>query len=83
MSKPQDGTVERLKRDDVLALVGPLDDGTIAGIIATRTTCADIEQALRLLGCGNDDELEREFTPAAEAVHDMLAADPAFAAPER
>lgn len=72
-----------LKHDDVVALVGALEDSVIASILATRATYDDIEQALLLLGCDHGAAAKHLLTPAAEAVHDILAEEPSFATPDR
>jgi len=82
MSKPAETANRGLTHDEVVRLVGELDEGTIASIIATGATYADIEQALSLLGADGGVEAKQRLTPPAEAVHDILAQDPAFVAPD-
>jgi hypothetical protein len=43
-------SASKLTRDDVISLVGELDDGTLADILEADATHADVEQALMLLG---------------------------------
>lgn len=71
---------QHLERKDVAHLVGDLDDATIAAILATGATYAEIEQALKWIGGGREEpRLNAEgLTPTAEMVCDILLSDPAF-----
>ena len=81
MSTP--GSTDRLTHDEVVSLVGALDDSTIASIVSTGATYADIEQALEALGCEVAYDERQSLSPAAEAVHDILSSDPAFSPTDR
>jgi hypothetical protein len=71
-------------RDEVVRLVGDVDDAVVAAIVATGATYIEIEEAVNWLS--GDPEglarLGRSLSPAAQAVCDILAADPMFAADE-
>lgn len=71
---------QHLERKDVAHLVGDLEDGTIAAILATGATYVEIEQALKWIGGGREEpRLNAEgLTPTAEMVCDILLSDPAF-----
>lgn len=70
-----------LNREDVLRLVGDIDDATIAEILSTGATYAEIEQALKWVGAAAETPgLDSEgLTPTAELICDILLSDPAFA----
>jgi len=61
-------------------LAGDLNEGTIAAVLSTGETYAEIEQALKWIGCGREEwRLDSEgLTPRIEEVCDILLADPAF-----
>ena len=64
-----------LARADVVALAGDLPDETVAAIIATGASVADLEAALQFLA-GADDAMGEEriaLTGARAAVYDILA----------
>ncbi|HVY98819.1 MAG TPA: hypothetical protein VHA35_04920 [Dongiaceae bacterium] len=71
---------QHLERKDVIQLVGDLEDSSIAAILATGATYAEIEQALKWVGGGREEpHVDSEgLTPTAEAVYDVLLADPAY-----
>jgi hypothetical protein len=71
---------QHLEARDVAHLVGDLEDATIAAILATGATYAEIEQALKWLGGGREEpRLNSEgLNPTAEIVYDILLADPAY-----
>ena len=71
-----------LKADDVITLVGDLNASTVAAIIATGATAADLEIAYACV-MGNDRQ-EGELGPLAgnaALIYDILQADPAYAPP--
>jgi hypothetical protein len=72
--------MQHLERKDVAHLVGDLDDGTIAAVLATGATYAEIEQALKWIGGGREEpRLNSEgLTPIAEMVCEILLSDPAY-----
>lgn len=82
MTASNEPRAQHLERKDIAHLVGDLEDGTIAAILASGATYAEIEQALKWLGGGRDEpRLNAEgLSPRAEAVFDILIADPAYAA---
>lgn len=69
-----------LGHDDVVRLVGDLEDSTISAILATGATYTEIEQALKWIGGGREEpRLNSEgMTPTAELVCDILLADPSY-----
>ncbi|MDQ7246943.1 hypothetical protein [Dongia sedimenti] len=71
---------QHLEAKDVAHLVGDLEHATIAAILATGATYAEIEQALKWLGGGHEEpRLNSEgLSPTAEIVYDILLADPAY-----
>lgn len=77
---PQPPRQQHLEHKDVAHLVGDLDDATIAAILATGATYAEIEQALKWIGGGREEpRLDSEgLSPTAELVYDILLADPAY-----
>jgi hypothetical protein len=78
MPGPEAAALPGISSDEVVALVGRLDDGTIASILDTGATYAEIEQALAALSA--DEVLQEEpLSAAAEAVYDILDGDPSFA----
>jgi hypothetical protein len=71
-------------RDEVLHLVGDVDDAVVTAILATGATYVEIEEAVNWLS-GDPEGLARRgrsLSPAAQAVCDILAADPLFAVDE-
>jgi hypothetical protein len=78
---PQSG---HLSHDDIVRIVGDLEDGTISAILATGASYAEIEQALKWTGGGREEpRLNAEgLTPRAELVCDILLADPSYTAAE-
>ena len=71
---------QHLTHDDVVHLVGDLEDATIAAVLATGATYAEIEQALKWSGGAREEpRLNAEgLTPIAELVCDILLADPNY-----
>ena len=71
---------QHLDRKDIAHLVGDLNDATIAAILATGATYAEIEQALKWLGGGREEpRLNSEgLSPTADLVYDILLSDPTF-----
>lgn len=69
-----------LKHDDVVQLVGNLDDETIAAILATEATYADLELAYACIMGGDREEGELgPLAGAAARIYDILQDDSAFA----
>lgn len=71
---------QHLERKDIAHLVGDLEDGTIAAILASGATYAEIEQALKWIGGGREEpRLNSEGLSArAEMVYDILVSDAAY-----
>jgi hypothetical protein len=71
---------QHLERKDITHLVGDLEDGTIAAILASGATYAEIEQALKWIGGGREEpRLNSEgLSPTAERVYDILISDAAY-----
>lgn len=66
-----------LSHDDLVALVGDLDDALIAAILAMGPTAEEIEEAL---ACAADEddvmaELERPLSGNAAKIYEILTAD--------
>jgi hypothetical protein len=74
-----------LTREDVIHLLGELDDAVLAAILRTGATYAELEEAqIRALGDAADLGKEgHEPSPAAEAVYEILMRDPTFLEMER
>lgn len=71
---------ETLKRDDLVRLLGDVSDETIAAILATGATYADLELAYACI-MGSDRE-EGQLGPLAgkaALIYDILQDEPAFA----
>lgn len=70
--------------DEIVALVGDLDDAVIAAIFATGASYAEIEQAARWAGAEKEEPRPNShgLSPVAEQVYDILVADPGFVAEE-
>ncbi len=69
---------------DVTHLTGDIDDATVAAILATKASYVEIEEAVKWAS-GDAEQLGksgRGLSPAAEAVYDILMADPTFEPPE-
>ena len=77
--------IQHLSREDVVYLVGDLEDATIAAILTTGATYQEIERALQWAGAGVDEPRPdaHGLTPRAEEVFDILLSDPAYADEER
>ncbi len=73
--------LQHLSRDDIVHLVGDLEDATIAAVLATGATYREIEQALKWAGARPDEpRLDSEgMTPRAEQVFDIILSDPTYA----
>jgi hypothetical protein len=78
-------TLPALTREDVIHLLGELDDAVLAAILRTGATYAELEAAqIRALGDAADLGKEgHELSPAAAAVYDILMRDPTFLELER
>ena len=69
------------KHADVVHLVGDLDETAITAILATKASYVEIEEAVKW-ATGDAEQLGksgRALSPSAEAVYDILMADPAYA----
>lgn len=74
----------RLSRDDVIAIVGPLDDDRIAQIIEMRATAAELTEAFaRLSRSGTMGELHRQMHGRIARIYDILRQDEPPAPDER
>jgi hypothetical protein len=84
-AEKRSSTAQYLNREDVVHLVGDLEDATIAAILATGASYQEIEQALKWAGAGLDEpRVNAEgMTPKAEQVFDILLSDPAYADEEQ
>jgi hypothetical protein len=78
-------TLPALTREDVIHLLGELDDAVLAAILRTGATYAELGAAqIRALGDAADLGKEgHELSPAAAAVYDILMRDPTFPELER
>ena len=75
-----DNAKRPLTHDDVIRLVGDVDDAVGTAILATGATYVDVEEAVKW-ATGDAEQLGksgRGLSPAAEAVLDILMADPAY-----
>jgi len=74
----------RPTHDEIVSLVGDLEDAVIAAIAKTGASYVEIEQAARWAGAEMDEPRPNAhgLTPQAEAVYDILAADPNFVGAE-
>lgn len=72
-------------RDDVIRLVGDIDDAVVATILGTGATYLEIEEAVKWATGAAEDlaKQRRELGPRAEAVYDILISDPSFPGIER
>jgi len=72
--------IQHLGRDDVAHLVGDLEDSTVAAILATGASYADIEQAVKWLEAGSGEPRlnAHGLTPTGEMVCDILLTSGAF-----
>ena len=70
----------RVVHDDVVRLIGDLDDALILAIMNTGATYAEIEQAVKWAGGGKDEPVldGQGLSPTAEVVYDILVTDPSF-----
>ena len=66
----------RLTREDIIAIVGPLDDERIARIIEIGATAAEVTEAFaRLSRTGTMGELHRQMHGPVAEVYDILRQD--------
>ena len=66
----------RLTREDIIAIVGPLDDERIARIIEIGATAAEVTEAFaRLSRTGTMGELHRQMHGTVAEVYDILRQD--------
>ena len=70
--------------DEIISLVGDLDDAVIAAIFATGASYAEIEQAARWAGTEMEESKPNAhgLSAIAEQVYDILVADPNFVGEE-
>ena len=80
MSTDKSAGAQRLSHDDVAHLVGDLEDATIAAILATGASYADVEQAIEWLEAGSEGPRPNShgLTPQGEIVYDILLTSGAF-----
>ena len=65
--------------EDIIEIVGDLDDATVAAILATGASVAEVEEAARRAGGETNSATEiHPLSPSAEAVYDILMTTPAF-----
>jgi hypothetical protein len=74
----------RPSHDEIISLVGDLDDAVIAAILDTGASYAEIEQAARWAGAGLEEPKPNAhgLSLLAEKVYDILIADPNFVGEE-
>lgn len=78
-------SVSKPTRDEIVHLVGDVEDATVMAIEATQATYVEIEEAVKWAN-GDAEQLGKAGRPLsgpAEAVYNILLTDPAFAPPER
>jgi hypothetical protein len=70
----------RPSHDEIISLVGDLDDAVIAAIFETGASYAEIEQAARWAGAELEEPKPNShgLSLVAEKVYDILVADPNF-----
>ncbi len=74
----------RLSRDEIHAIVGPLDDDRIAQLIKMRATAAELTEAFaRLSRSGTMGELHRQMHGRIAQIYDILRQDEPPAPDER
>ncbi|GEM_PF-2312503 len=69
-----------LSRDDLVHLVGDLDDTALSAILETGASYVEVEEAVKAV-IGNAEDLarlRRALSARAEAVYDILMTEPAF-----
>lgn len=70
-------------RDQIISLIGDVDDATVVAILGTGASYVEIEEAARWAGGEAIAAIERvPLSRAASAVYDILVTLPAFAASE-
>ncbi|HTY65638.1 MAG TPA: hypothetical protein VMH36_03240 [Alphaproteobacteria bacterium] len=78
-------SVSKPTHDDIIHLVGDVEDATVMAIEATRATYVEVEEAVKW-ATGDAEQLGKAGRPLsgpAEAVYNVLLTDPAFAPPGR
>jgi hypothetical protein len=67
----------RLTRDDVIAIVGPIDDFRVARIIASGADPAELSEAYCWVNAGSDvgADFHRSLSGRAAAVYEILSQD--------
>ena len=84
MSERDGGIDPALTHDDVIHLVGDVEDVVVTAILATGALYGEIEEAQKR-AAGDAADLAKQgrtLSPAAEAVYDILTSDPAFLDPD-
>jgi hypothetical protein len=71
---------QHLSHDDVVHLIGDLDDSTVSTILASGASYVDIEQAVKWLESGFDEARlnSHRLTPKGEMVCDILLTSGTF-----
>ncbi|HYL48750.1 MAG TPA: hypothetical protein VET84_05240 [Stellaceae bacterium] len=74
-----------ITRDEVIHLVGDLDDSVIVAILRTGASYVEVENAVRWATDDTADigKQKHESNPRTEAVYDLLMGDPNFLGIER
>jgi hypothetical protein len=71
-------------REQILELVGDIDDATVMAILKTGASSVEIEEAARWAAGEAVAAVERHpLSAAASAVYDILITDPTFNPPNR
>jgi hypothetical protein len=71
-------------REDIVGLVGDVDDAAIMAILETGASYVEVEEAARRTAGETTDPVERErhpLTGAAAAVYDILVTEPTLIPP--
>lgn len=68
-----DSRVATLGRDDLIRILGPIDDAKAAEILALKPTLAEVEQAA-IWAAGNGDVLAKQGHPLTGIVADIFDA---------
>lgn len=81
MATPSAGfSPHRLRRDDVLRIVGDVEDVTVSALLATGADHLELEQALMWINGDGDylGKLGRPLSGRIAKAYDILLSDPAF-----
>lgn len=71
MSKQQSAVGETVGRDDVIRVLGEIDDATIIAILSLKPTLNDLEQAA-MWSAGSGDVLAKQGHPLTGVVADIV-----------